>query len=182
VLPNEEHTAQFIYLIPYEGSAIIEQPINYALNAQVRLLLDPPSIKVTSEQLAPLGTQQIGNAQYQSYGAALTLSAGDVLRYELSGMGLTDAQQADRSAPTVTSNNLLLIVVVVLVIAGLLGGGLVLLGTRSRSGDQQVINILIRQIAELDGDHEAGRIADAAYESQRAALKARLAALMEREK
>ena len=69
-----------------------------------------------------------------------------------------------------------------LVIVGLLGGGLFLIASRNRSGDQQVINILVRQIAELDADHDAGKIDDDAYEQQRSALKARLAALMERKK
>ncbi len=62
----------------------------------------------------------------------------------------------------------------------LLGGGLYLIARRTRSGDQQVTNILIRQIAELDAEHDAGKIDDESYEHQRAALKARLAALMER--
>jgi hypothetical protein len=45
-----------------------------------------------------------------------------------------------------------------------------------------VIDILVRQIAELDAEHEAGRIDDDSHERQRAALKARLTALMERKK
>src|SRR6185503_854725 len=105
----------------------------------------------------------------------MTLAAGDILHYEVSGSGLSAAQNADRNAPVVTSNNLLIIVVAVLVVAVLIGGGLFLIGSRNRSGDSQVINILIRQIAELDADHDMGRIADEAYEAQRAALKARLA-------
>ena len=182
VLPGEEDLVQVVYLIPYEDGAIIEQPMNYAVNGPVRLLLDPPSIAVTSEQLAPLGEQTLGNTQYQAYGATLTLAAGEVVRYELSGSGMSAAANADRNAPVVSSNNLLVIVIGVLVVAALLGGGLFLIAARNRSGDQQVIDILIRQIAELDADHEAGKIADDAYESQRSALKARLKLLMERKK
>ena len=64
----------------------------------------------------------------------------------------------------------------------LIGGGLFLIASRNRSGDQQIINILVRQVAELDADHDAGKIDDEAYTQQRNALKARLAALMERKK
>ncbi|MCC6802949.1 MAG: hypothetical protein IT319_08695, partial [Anaerolineae bacterium] len=104
------------------------------------------------------------------------------LRYEVSGEGLTAAQNADRTAPVVSSTSLPLIVVGALIIIGLLVGGLYLIAVRNRAGDQQVIDILIRQIAELDTDHAAGKIPDDAYQQQRAALKARLAALMERKK
>lgn len=182
VLPGEEHLVQLVYLIPYDGGAIIEQPLNYAVDGPVRLLLNPPAVAVTSAQLPTLGVETVGNTQYQSYGGQLSLPPGEVLRYELSGEGLSAAENADRNAPVVSSNNLLLIVAGVLIIAALLGGGLYLIASRNRSGDQQVIDILIRQIAELDTDHDAGSIPDDAYEQQRSALKARLAALMERKK
>ena len=178
VLPAEQHIVQVVYLVPYDsGGAIIEQPLTYALDGPVRLLLTPLTMGVRSDQLQPRGTETVGDSQFQGYGAELTLAAGDVLRYELTG-----ASAPVSTAPTVSSDNLLPIVLIVLGIAALLGGGLVMLGARNRSGDQQVIDILVRQIAELDAEHEAGRIDDESHERQRAALKARLAALMERKK
>ncbi|MFN8560163.1 MAG: hypothetical protein U0703_00650 [Anaerolineae bacterium] len=182
VLPGEEHIVQLIYLIPYNGDAIIEQPVNYTVDGPVRLLLNPPAITVISDQLPALTMETIGSTQYQTYGGQLTFQPGDVLRYEVSGQGLTAAQNADRNAPVVAANNLPLIIAGVLIVVALLGGGLFLIAARNRAGDQQVIDILIRQIAELDADHAAGNIPDDAYETQRSALKARLAALMERKK
>ncbi|MCC6802136.1 MAG: c-type cytochrome [Anaerolineae bacterium] len=182
VIPGEDHIVQLIYLIPYNNDAIIEQQMTYAVDGPVRLLLNPPTIRVTSDQLPMLNIETVGNTQYQSYGGQLTLQPGDVLRYEVSGEGLTAAQNADRSAPVVSSTSLPLIIVGALVIIGLLVGGLYLIAVRNRAGDQQVIDILIRQIAELDTDHAAGQIPDDAYQQQRAALKTRLAALMERKK
>ncbi len=179
VLPNEQHIVQLVYLIPYNNGAIIEQPLNYALNGPVRLLINPASIQVTSQQLPPMGAQTVGSTQYQSYGGVLALASGDVLRYELNGTGLTSAQA---TAPVVSSDNLLLVIVGVVILIAALGGGLFLIASRNRSGDQQVIAILVRQIAELDKDHDAGKIDDTAYEQQRNALKARLASLMERKK
>ncbi len=182
VLPGEQHIVQLVYLIPYDQGAIIEQPMNYTLNGPVRLLINPPTLTTTSEQLPSLGQQTVGNTEYAIYGAPLSLAAGDVLRYTVSGEGISATENAARNEPVVSSNSLLLVVVGVLVIAGLLGGGLFLIARRNRSGDQQVIDILVRQIAELDADHDAGKIDDDAYEQQRSALKARLASLMERKK
>ncbi len=174
VLPGEQHIIQVVYLIQYDQGAIIEQPINYAISAPVRLLLTPQNVAVTSDQLQPMGTQTLGSTDYQSYGAQLSLPMGSVLRYELSGTG------SDSTATVVSSNSLPLILGGVVLIVLLIGGGLYLIARRNRSGDQQVADILIRQIAELDAEHEAGTIDAEAYERQRAALKARLAALMER--
>ena len=63
VLPGEQHIIQVIYLIQYDQGAIIEQPINYAISAPVRLLLTPQNIKVTSDQLPPLGPQTLGSTR-----------------------------------------------------------------------------------------------------------------------
>lgn len=178
VLPGEEHFVQVVYLVPYDdGGAIIEQPLTYALNGPVRLLVSPLTMGITSDQLPPRGTETLGDSQFQSYGADLTLAAGAVIRYDIAG-----ASAPLGTTPVVSSDGLLPIIIVVLLIAALLGGGFVLLGTRNHSGDQQVIDILVRQIAELDDEHDAGRIDDESYERQRAALKARLTALMERKK
>ncbi|MEP7294230.1 MAG: hypothetical protein ABI835_20750, partial [Chloroflexota bacterium] len=178
VLPGEQHLVQVVYLIQYDsGGAIIEQPLNYALEGPVRLLVTPLNVGISSDQLASRGTETVGNSQFQGYGADLSLAAGDVLRYDISGTGA-----AVGTTQTVSSSNLLPLVAGVLIIAALLGGGLLVIGTRSRSGDQQVIDILVRQIAELDAEHDSGQIDTDSYERQRAALKARLTALMERKK
>ncbi len=176
VLPGEQHIIQVIYLIQYDQGAIIEQPINYAISAPVRLLLTPQNIGVTSDQLQPLGAQTLGSTQYESYGAELSLPMGSVLRYELSGTGDANPAQA-----AVSSSSPTLLIGGAVVIVLLIGGSVYLIARRNRSGDEQVKNILIRQIAELDAEHEAGKIDDESYEQQRAALKARLAALLERD-
>ena len=159
VLPGEQHIIQVIYLIQYDQGAIIEQPINYAISAPVRLLLTPQTIGVTSDQLQPMGAQTLGSSEYASYGAQLSLPMGSVLRYELSGVG--DANPAQPSV--VSSNSLPLLIGGVVVIVLLIGGGLYVIARRNRSGDEQVKNILIRQIAELDTEHKAGKIDDESY-------------------
>ncbi len=179
VMPKEQHIVQLVYIIPYSSNdAIIEQQLNYAINGQVRLLVSPTNMQVTSQQLPPMGAQTVGDTTYQSYGGQLTLAASDVIRYEISGTGLATAVSPNSSF--ISSNNLLPLVVGAIILLAILGGGIYVVTSRNRSSDQQVINILVRQIAELDADHDAKRIGDEAYEQQRAALKARLTSLMER--
>ncbi len=188
VLPGEEHLVQVIYLIPYENEAIIEQPMNYAVNGAVRLLINPPNINVISDQLQPLGTETLSNMQFASYGAELTLNAGEAIRYDLRGAGLEIS-----SGGAVTSNNLPVIILLFLGFVSILIAVSYLLYYRTKTtartssavqttpqaGTQALVDAMIAQIAALDAQHEAGEIADNEYQRQRDALKKRLANLME---
>jgi mono/diheme cytochrome c family protein len=180
VMPGRDHIVQVIYLLPYEGSAIIEQPINYALNGPVRLLLLPETVTAASEQLPSIGLQEVGGVSYAGYGAELTLNAGEVIRYELSGTGVSSVTQLEPQAATSTN-------LVVIVLIGL-GGILVLVGVifalnrRSKPVDkQQLMDALLKQIAELDEAEARGEINHDLYHHQRKQLKARLSQLMEQE-
>ncbi|MDX2161878.1 MAG: c-type cytochrome [bacterium] len=199
VLPGEDHIVQVVYLVPYGGSAIIEQPLNYAVNGNVRLLVRPLETRVQSDQLPPLGTETIGSTQYQAYGGLLDLQAGDVIRFDVSGGALSATQ---RSGGLIASNNLPLIIgigilgEIVLIaalyawyrqrrarrgVAGAAGADLSAIPTGKSPGDPAMIDALIRQIAELDAAHEKGDLPTEAYQQQRNALKARLADLMSRD-
>jgi hypothetical protein len=200
VLPGEEHIVQLIYFISYGDDAIIEQELNYRLNGPARLLVRPESVNVTSEQLEPRGPEVIGNAQYASYGAELDLRPGSVIGFGVSGQGGASAAVPMTEA-IVTSDNLLPIALFVfgLTVAAVVGVLLVYSYRRRQTGttsevivasqtvprrrgalarEAQLIDILLEQIAELDSDFEAGKIAKDAYERQRAALKTRLSELM----
>lgn len=178
VLPGEDHIVQFVYFVPYKGGAIIEHEMNYTVNGPVRLLLSPPTVTATSQQLQPLGPQTIGERTYDSYGADLSLVPGDVIRYELRGQGAPTA--ADVQTTTVTSNNLLPVLLLIV------GGGAVLVAAALYLRDrrtpavskEQIIDTLIREIADLDARHDAGHINHDLYHQQRSQLKARLAKLM----
>jgi hypothetical protein len=163
--------------VPYEGAAIIEHEVTYALNGPVRLLVSPSTVTSTSEQLPSLGPETIGERTYDSYGADLTLAPGDVIRYELRGQGaptVTDVQT------TVSSNNLLPILLLVV------GAGAVLVAAALYLRDRrapivsrgQLIDTLVREIADLDARHEAGQINHDLYQRQRGELKGRLGKLM----
>lgn len=184
VMPGSEHVIQLIYLIDYNGGAIIEQPLNYALNGPARVLLFPSNIQLASQQLAPRGQEVLGGVSYQSYGSELNLSPGDVIRFELSGESATSDERPE--AGVVPSNNLPLIILLVIGAQVIVIGGLYWLYSRRQrgrkpiSGEQPLIDALIRQIAELDTEFEAGKLDEETYQRQRAAFKERLAALMEK--
>ncbi len=180
VLPGEEHLVNVIYLVQYGGGAIMEQPLNYALNGNVRLLIRPENIRVSGEQFASLGPQRIGNTTFASYGSTLALGADALLRYEVGGAG-AEAGQIDRTSGVVSSNNLPLIVGAVLVIVGIIVVGIYFLARDTTATDQTQqtqIDALALAVVQLDGEHAAGKISSEDYQVQRAALKARMARLI----
>lgn len=173
VYPGRIDLVQLVYLIPYEGSAIIEQPLNYAFDGLDQLLVRPPGVTVAADGLASMGTMTLGGFDFMSFNGTRALPANSVLRVDLSG------NPAAASAGGAVSTDIALL---------LLAGGGVLLGalvalfiwSRRRTGSpapaspKATVDALARQIAELDAAHAAGEIPDDSYQKQRAGLKARL--------
>jgi mono/diheme cytochrome c family protein len=187
-LPGDQNLVAIAYVIPYEGSAIIEQVFNYALNGQVRILVQPETVQLNGPPLGALGPQQIGQTQWQGYGAQVALTAGSPLRYELGGAALEVATGG--RAGVVTSNNLLPLLVVGIVIEIIIVALLYVWWRQRRNrraaqaakpaSDTTLMDGLIRQIAELDAQHERGEIDAATYQRQRVILKQRLSEIMEK--
>ncbi|NWF70608.1 MAG: cytochrome c [Chloroflexi bacterium] len=184
VLPDDEHLVQIVYFVPYDsGGAIIEQPFNYALDGAVRVLLRSGSgLTLQSAQLAPLGPQMIGSNAFESFGATLTLNPRAALRFDLNGA-------LRLPAAVVPANNvvLLLVTFTALVVLALM----IFIVLRQRTlrrvptpavvqDKDKLIDTLVRQIAALDEQHDKGEINHDLYQQRRAALKARLAELMEK--
>lgn len=184
VWPGRPHGVQLSYFIPYQGGAVIEQPVYYSLEGMVRLLVWPQTMGFTSDQLAPVGEQSLQGQPYAAYEGELMLSSGDVISYELSGE--THNTAAPQVTPVSDNSSLLLIgglVLEIIVIAAVLYW---YFRRRSRTqvtapDDTTLIDALIRQIAELDDAHDSGDVDDADYQRQRAQLKARLAQLMNKD-
>ncbi len=183
VIPGEDHVIQIVYLVPYENSAIIEQPLNYTLDAPVRLLIRPESVLATSEQLPPLGPQTVGDDIYSGYGATLALDQGALIRFELNGAGAATVTQIE--SPVVASNTLILLVIAALIVLVVIIGGFYITYVRRLGKNQQadtalldknrIIDTLVRQISELDEAHDRGDINHDFYHHQRRQLKEQLA-------
>jgi mono/diheme cytochrome c family protein len=174
--PGEERFLQVTYLLQYSDGAVIEYPMPFQVDGQVRVLVQPETITLTSEQLPAHGTETLGNEQYQGYGAALTLPPDTLIRYTLNG-------QADETAVVqpgvVSSDSLPLVVVGVMLAVVILIAVFFALSRRGGKDKQRLIDGLVRQIAELDAQHEAGQINHDLYRNRRETLKARLAELMD---
>jgi mono/diheme cytochrome c family protein len=182
VLPGDDHLVVVVYLLAYDGKgAVIEQGINYAFDGQARLLLWPPTLAAGGDQFPSLGTENLSDRTYNSYGGALKVAAGGALRYELKGAAAPGAAGVS-TTPTgaVTSDNLLATLMLITGVGALVLAAVLFFRGRSarRENQQQLVDALVRQIAELDDQHTAGQLDDESWTRQRSALKARLTELL----
>ena len=185
VLPGSEHFVRVSYLLPYDDGAIIEYPVHYAASGPLRVLMQGDAIRVSGDGISDLGPETVGGNTFNAYGGMLDLSPGDVVRFELRGRVPGQGTSGDPSV--ITSDNLLLIIGGGLLLVALVIGALIVINRRggepapatvNDSRRDRLIEGLVQQIAELDADHEAGRINHDLYRRQRAQFKARLAELM----
>jgi mono/diheme cytochrome c family protein len=177
VLPGNSHVMHLAFTLPYSGSISIDQPVDFKLDGQVEVMVASGGMSVTGDGFAGLGTRQLGDSTYESYGGNLSRAAGASLHYNVSG---TDAVQ--QTGAVATTNGVSPFAYV------LIGGGLLAIGaafgffvrerTGARSSLSPDINTLMKQIADLDIGFDNGKLAEAAYRQQRAALKAQLVTLM----
>jgi hypothetical protein len=183
VFPGDDHLVVVVYILPYDGSpALIEQPVNYPLNGQVRLLVAPQTLGVSSDQLPSVGLETVGQQTYAGYGTTLQLAPGDVIRYEVSGASMP-ASDGSGTPDAGAGNNVLPLLLGIIGAGAILAGVILFLRNRQAAPDkEQLIDALVRQIAELDDAHSAGELNHDVWHRQRAALKARLAQLIGEEK
>jgi mono/diheme cytochrome c family protein len=181
VLPGEDHEVQFSYFLPYDvGGAVIEQPVYYTADGVARVAVSPASLIVSGDSFVLNADETAVSSVYQVYTEDISLQAGGAIRFDLGG------STAPTQTPTGLPSNVLLIagLVIEIVLIGLVLYWILQRRRRKTAAPpnrQALIDGLIRQIAELDNLHEAGRVDEASYQGQRAQLKARLAELMENE-
>lgn len=184
LLPNEQRLTVVSYLLEYTGALEVEYPLYYALDGQVRFLLQPESVTLTSDNLPFMAQEVVGGEAYQVYGAVLQRDAGTLMRYALSGEGLQAAVGVEQGGQVISAETLPLIFGVV---AAVLGLGLLLtwwmLRRRPRptgddpSSDSEIAR-LAREIAALDEQHEKGEINHDLWHAERNQRRARMAELM----
>ncbi len=185
VVPGDDHVFQVVYFLPYNGGAIIEQPVGYPFQGAARLLLSPLSLSAAGDQFPAIGPQTVGESVYNGYGSTLNLLPGDVFRFELSGDSAPAAAQIETGG-AVASNTLVIGLVGVAAGAAIAFGAAYTLTRRRRApaaapavvDKNRLIDALTRQIAELDEAHDRGQINHDLYHHQRRQLKARLAQLI----
>jgi len=156
VLPgSRSHVISFSYLLPGDTSEIV-LPITYP-TARVNVLAQP-GLRVRSPALTAAGVETIEATPYDAYtGGAMAPGAALTLRFSAPGIGVGAA------------------LAILLAGAALAAGIVWIIRRRPHAGWTPRQTMLIRQIADLDGAFEAGRINRLDYEARRADLKARLA-------
>ena len=163
VYPGTEHLVQLAWRQPWDGKDIsLDAPLAQALDGEVRLLL-PPTLTLADADFVSIGSQQVGAALFDGYGAQLRLEADGSLRYTLRA-------QQPTLPPGVISGEMLALGAALTV--GAIAALLILHRGRSIADKQR--DSLARQIAELDAAHERGAINHDLYRRQRAALQLRL--------
>lgn len=196
VLPGAEHIVHILFSLPHDGSTPLETRFDYAFEGPMRILLGPETLSVTSDQLPSIGPQTVGSQVYQGWGSQLSLPAGEPIRFTING----DLRGAGTAVPPVAApdtalaaDRLLPLVFIGFGLLALIGAGLLYWRGRRMAAVPKVsqatppaerenlMDGLVRQLAELDDAYEAGEIDQQVYEKRRARLKTRLAELLDNE-
>lgn len=180
VYPGEIHLVQLVYIIPYAGSAIIEQELGYTFDGLDQLLVRPEGVQVNAEGLAPMGTTTVGGREFMSFSGTFTRPAGSLLRVELTGTGSGGPSSFDPGGAVVSGDSAALVLLGGAVLLGVVIGIFIWARRRSTPPEPPAVTAeaLARQIADLDAAHTAGELSDSAWKKQRAALKERLTQLL----
>lgn len=180
VFPGKEHFIQAVYFVPYAEGAIMEQRLNNAaVDADVRLLIHPQNLLVDQSGLLQQTGEEVHlERTYTLYEGTLNSEAGDPFRYDVSGV-LQNTSTATNNPVVVTSDNLPLLIGGLIVILIAASVAFAFYRTSQKNDPQKEIDMLLRQIAELDSMHEAGQINHDVYQRQRQDLKAQLTKLMQ---
>jgi mono/diheme cytochrome c family protein len=166
----------FSYALPYQGSLDFSQPVLHPVEAVV-VLIPEGGLRLTGEGVEDQGVREASGSNAHSYTLG-PLEAGETLAFRLSGR----LRQASTSGNVLSS---------VAIGAAVLGVSLIAAGlwwyrrpsaVRSTpdgaSSDVEGREALLRELAELDDAHEAGRIDAPTYARRREQLKRRLMARM----
>lgn len=190
ILPGE-HIVQFAYGLPYNDlGAIIEFPIFYPFTGALNLYLAPSTLRPSGTGMTSRVIEQVeGDIAYTGYTQPYNTQPSTPVRFELSGSAGSGVQEfVENTSGTISGETLLPL----LMIGG--GGALLLTGLllyrrkgikktapkpAPKVSKDRIINALIRQIAELDEQHDAGQLNHDVYHRRRAQLKERLAQLMD---
>ncbi len=178
LLPGENHQVAFSYLVPYSGNAIIEFPVRYPADSPFILLVNHDNMTVTGEDIVLVDPEVAPNIEAITYGGNLNLNSGESIQFELLGAGPTVTTSEDPT--TVTSDTLLPLIIGVIIAPIVVIGGLTMFNLLRRDDDEndKAIDDLMRQMAQLDSQHDTGKINHDLYHAKRRELKAQLKELM----
>lgn len=167
-----EHVVEFQYFVPYETGAVIDQPLNTALDGTVTLDFTTTSLTVRDERFTQVAAESITQPNVAArYQAEYQLANGESLQFELAGSLF--ASENTSTDPNIVPTDALLPVLLVVAI-GLVVLTVVLFWLQGRGDKDRQIDNLLQQLATLEKMHDAGQINHDVYRKQQSDLQARL--------
>ncbi len=168
------------YDLPYEDGMVLEHPVFYE-TANATVVMPDTGVELQGEGWTSQGTQQMGNAGTVTSYARPGLTAGDTIRFELSGRPAAPAAATVGGSGAVGGMNdtaaLLFGGAIFLLAVG--GAAYTLRSWREEEVEKSPseINELLVAVAELDDAYEAGRLDEDTYQASRTALIEKLVLL-----
>jgi mono/diheme cytochrome c family protein len=170
-IPDVPHIVQFAYIVPFTDRITFTQPVNYKVTGVVQLYIEDPLLVLQSKQVGIIGNRQENGFDYVVHQVIETPNLADSITYQIMTSASSTSQSQD-----VRSRNLLAMGLVLLGVSFTLIGSIALLSnTRSSSDLLASTQDIMQQIVELDKQFEAGKLESSTYQTQRDALKAKIA-------
>ncbi len=190
LLPDQQHVIHLIYFMPQNNLATLRQELDYEIAGPLEVYLGSDTLELNGDDFISLGSQQAGSVIYRGYVLDLTQVSGSVIEYGLRIVAAPQTQTTGSSGSSTNSTDLLAyglmaVGVGLLAIAGVLFWYLRDKDMKpapvpvSQLSDEDRIQLLMRQIADLDNQHEAEQISRSEYERERGRLKSELKVLMQ---
>jgi hypothetical protein len=182
-----QHQVLFAYDLPYDRRLDLE--LRSPLQTDAAIVMVPESgVRLKSSQLTDAGQRDVQGMSFRMYQVAGALAAGDPIELSLSGNVASGEVSDNTVAPLLIGAGIF--------VAVLAGGGYYLVRRRENQlpeatedeleegGSEPVESSdeLLDAILALDDLYQSGKLPEAAYQTRRAELKARLAAVLADEK
>ncbi|MCU0479846.1 MAG: c-type cytochrome [Anaerolineae bacterium] len=179
------HTLHFAYTVPYDGDVTLEQTFPYLVEGELDVLIQQKGISVDGDGFQSRGSRMIAEGVFSDFGATLSLMPQTPIVFSVRGTVEIEPEQT-ASAPNMP-------IAIALVGAGVLSialAGFIYVKDRRDSAGEVIsspdvkaeINLLMKQIAELDIQHQEGKMPEGEYQKKRDTLKSRLTKLMKHQK
>ncbi len=179
------HQVLFAYTLPYNKKATVRHPVHLPVDSAALILPASGSLKVHSDLFTSKGTQTIEGKVFQVF-ESTPLQPDDELTFEISGRPTSGDTQA-------ASTKGLAIGLAVFGLGLIVTGVVLWRRQRTLSPDEEDQSpeeedetagmtdpeTVMDAILALDDLYQQGRLSEEAYQARRAALKARLAELLE---
>jgi len=174
------HILHFAYSLPYDGDVSIEQTFPYLVDGELDVLIQQDGLSVDGDGFQSRGSRMIAEGIFANFGATLSLMPETPIRFSVSGtVILPPAESSTADAPNLP---LAIILVGVGVLSIGVAGIIFIKDKRENSkpvaDTKEQINLLMKQIADLDMQHKDRKISDEVHVARRDKLKTQLTKLM----